>query len=780
MRTRIRSLLRFSIPLLGRRTNSIAVFDLRDGYARNISVRVQAGDSFPEGRYLEASVRRAPDSPWHGNRSYVDLLYPGVTEKFLEVTLEPYRREFAASFGNRVPGVFTDEPEIRSAGGLPWTEDLPGQFERRWGYSLTDHLPGLTLPVGDWRRLRHNYFQTLNDLFIERWARPYFDYCKRTGLEMTGHYWEHEWPRCLSVPDNMAMYAWQQRPAIDTLMNHYEENTHAQFGNVRAVRELSSIANQLGLSRTLCEIYGAAGWDLRFEDMKRIGDWLQVLGVNTLNEHLSYVTLRGARKRDHPQSFSHHEPWWEAYHVSASYFTRLSAALSHGQQVNRVLVLEPTTTAWMHQGDESSLKGLGDSFTGLLMDLEKAQIEYDLGCEDVIARHGSATSTGLRIGQRTYPIVVLPPRTENLNLSTVVLLEKFVANDGRVLACGAPPGRLDGEPSDRAAALARLPGWTTLESRNLPGSLIEPESDFQVTRTPGDSGILFHHRRQFEDGQMLFLVNTSDTHPSSGTVQAKAGGIEAWDLHTGKTAPHPFESDNGRVRSPFTLPPSGSLLLFLTLKPIDSPGMTSTETVRINADGPPQVQRLQPNVLTLDYVDITAGGSTRTNVYFYEANAWVWRQHGLERNPWDSAVQFQDELISKHFPADSGFTAVYRFTVDGPVPSDLAIVIERPDLYALECNGKPLKGQPGSWWLDRAFGKIPLAGHARSGENSVRITAKPFSMLHELEPAYVIGNFSLRPEPSGFVIQPAEPMSPGPWNEQGQPFYGHTVGYAGT
>ena len=237
-------------------------------------------------------------------------------------------------------------------------------------------------------------------------------------------------------------------------------------------------------------------------------------------------------RREFAASFGNHEPWWEAYHVSASYFTRLSVALSHGQQVNRVLVLEPTTTAWMHQGDESSLKGLGDSFTGLLMDLEKAQIESDLGCEDVIARHGSATSTGLRIGQRTYPIVVLPPRTENLNLSTVVLLEKFVANGGRVLACGAPPGRLDGEPSDRAPALARLPGWTSLESRYLPGSLIEPESDFQITRTPGDSGILFHHRRQFEDGQMLFLVNTSDTHPSSGTVQAKAGGIEAWKFRS--------------------------------------------------------------------------------------------------------------------------------------------------------------------------------------------------------------------------------------------------------
>ncbi len=36
-------------------------------------------------------------------------------------------------------------------------------------------------------------FGTLNDLFIERWAKPYYEYCAKRGLEFTGHYWEHEW-----------------------------------------------------------------------------------------------------------------------------------------------------------------------------------------------------------------------------------------------------------------------------------------------------------------------------------------------------------------------------------------------------------------------------------------------------------------------------------------------------------------------------------------------------------------------------------------------------------
>ena len=57
----------------------------------------------------------------------------------------------------------------------------------RWGYDLLEHLPSLTLEIGDWKRVRHNYFQTQLDLFIARWAKPYFEYCEKNNLEFTGH-----------------------------------------------------------------------------------------------------------------------------------------------------------------------------------------------------------------------------------------------------------------------------------------------------------------------------------------------------------------------------------------------------------------------------------------------------------------------------------------------------------------------------------------------------------------------------------------------------------------
>jgi hypothetical protein len=795
----------------------VAVLRVNGNQSENVSAKVKAGEALPEGRYVTAAMVRAGNSPWHGNRSYVNLLTKGVTEKFIEVTLDAYKREVGGQFGKRVPGVFTDEPNIRPAGGFPWCPDLPEQFQQRWGYNLLDHLPSLMLEVGDWRRVRHNYFSTLNDLFIERWGRPMYEWCERNGLAFTGHYWDHEWPHCLGVPDNMAMAAWQHIPGIDVLMNQYAEHTHAQFGNVRFCREISSIANQLGRKRTLVELYGAGGWDLRFEDMKRIGDWLQVMGINTLDEHLSYITIRGARKRDHPQSFSYHEPWWEAYHMNAQYLARLSAVMSQGEQINKVLVIEPTTTAWMYQGHEAKLREIGDSFFNLLMALEAAQIEYDLGCEDVIKRWGrpsddkgtiggpldpvtrqpgkSQKGRALQVGQRRYELIVSPLVMENISSEVQAILDQvscrkffgyYTHVDGREVSDNKPAKwRADPVKFEQSVGKDRV-------LRALIEEDIKPFSEadgFAVERIPWDKGTLFHHRRRLADAELLLLVNTSIEHHSFGLVRTPYRGVEQWNLYTGKAEAYPFVAQDRGCSARFDLPPSGSLLLLLTDTPDRRADWPAERTQALAATGQLEIRRLEPNVLTLDYADITAGGETRSNQYFYAANQFAWQQNGMDRNPWDSAVQFKDELITKTFPADSGFTASYRFTIEGPVPANLEIVIERPDLYTITCNGRPVSAGTRSvaadasrrpppktaaakssaptgaqqvefeqWWLDKAFGRVPLAHVARTGENDVTLQARPFTMFHELEPAYVRGDFTLKPAAKGFIIAPDQPL----------------------
>ena len=190
--------------------------------------------------------------------------------------------------------------------------------------------------------------------------------------------------------------------------------------------------------------------------------------------------------------------------------------------------------------------------------------------------------------------------------------------------------------------------------------------------------------------------------------------------------------------------------------------------------------RLADNVLTLDYVDITAGGETKKGIYFYRASQFAFAKNGMPRNPWDSSVQFKDELISKTFGPDSGFEATYHFTIEERLPQRLAIVIERPDLYTITCNGKPVSAKKGAWWLDKAFGRIDITKAAQIGENAVTIKASPFTIYHELESAYVLGTFQLKAADSGFVIVGgAKPtLALGSWKSQGYPLYSAGVSYS--
>ncbi len=231
----------------------------------------------------------------------------------------------------------------------------------------------------------------------------------------------------------------------------------------------------------------------------------------------------------------------------------------------------------------------------------------------------------------------------------------------------------------------------------------------------------------------------------------------------------------------FNLPPCGSLLLFLSRAPGKAEAaaalVADAPAVRIAPAGPLSIRRTEPNVLTLDYFDVTAGGETKKNVYCYLGCQFAFQKNGLPQNPWESAVQFRDELITKKFPPDSGCQATYRFLIEGEVPRPLHVVIERPDLYAITCNGKPLVPEKGSWWLDKSFGRIDIAAAAKRGANEVTLRARPFTMYHELAAIYVLGDFGLKAAGAGFTIVPAAPLKLGKWNEQGLPLYSAAAAY---
>jgi hypothetical protein len=749
--------------------------------------KVDAKGNNLKGNYYLFDKKSYEKSPWYGGYSYVDVLVKGVTQKFIEVTMKGYEKRFGDEFGKTVPGVFSDEPniEVQGENNIRWTPDLFDAFKKRWGYNLESHLPSLFEEVGEWKKVRHNYYQVLLQLFIDRWSKPYYQYTNAKKLEWTGHYWEHGWPSPKMGGDNMAMYAWHQRPGIDMLFNQFDERSpNAQFGNIRSVKELSSVANQLGKKRTLSETYGGAGWELTFQDMKRLGDWEFVLGVNSLNQHLSYMTLVGARKYDYPQSFSYHNPWWSHYGPLNRYFSRLSLALSSGDQVNDILILEPTTAAWMYStydNPNSRQLEIGQEFQTFVTSLEKHQVEYDLGSENIIKDHGKTADKMFVVGNRSYTKVIIPPGMENLDKRTADLLRKFTESGGQLMVFEKVK-YIDGAKAEKDLSFINKQ-----QRKFVRGDKAMLESLVSKGITFGGSGLLtgklYHQRRKLADGELLFLVNSSLKEDVNGSFKLKKKNVLLLNVMDGKMYQYPVKLTRGGMEVAYHLPPAGSMLFFSSDTktgnyPVYKMPAKAFEK-KIYAET--KIKYMEPNVLTIDFVDVHFGAATLKDMQVYQASDTIFKHFGFaDGNPWNTSVQYKDNTIKRDTLMHSGgFQVDYHFEMKDQVDfKDFSIAIERPWLWEIKLNGKPLEERTGGWYLDKEIVAFKAGNMIMEGDNTLSLIAKRMRIHSEVEPVYILGNFDLRAAPKGFSITAASKPSFGSWKTMGRPLYGKLVSYS--
>ncbi len=758
-----------------------------DGVYKDITsvVRNELGK---QGNYFLFSKSYFGKSDWYGGFPYVDLIYPGVTQKFIEITMSGYEKYTGEELGKAIPGVFTDEPHINTPGGIRWTPDLFDVFLKSWGYDLKLYLPLLFEDTGDYKRIRHNYTQTLLQLFIDRWAKPWYQYCEEKGLKFTGHYWEHEWPNMRHGGDNMAMYAWHHMPGIDMLFNQWNDSSvRAQFGNIRSVKELASAANQTGRQRKLSETYGGSGWDLTFTQMKRNCDWQYALGVNFLNQHLTYFTLAGARKYDYPPSFDYHQPWWEYYRYINDHYARLSLALSSGRQINDILVLEPTTTAWLYDSyavRNPKVTETGQAFQSFITRLEKSQAEYDLGSENILKDLGSVRGSKLEVGQCSYSRVVIPPLTENLDIKTYQLLRKFASQGGDIVAFSVPT-LIDGARSEELMAFFNENQGRITFAEELSEEFISKNlgtTDIEFSDVKG--GTLYHHRRVLDDGQIVFLVNSDLEKDLTGFFAVKGKSVIEMNTLTGEILGYPSVNHGNKLEINFSLPPAGTLLLFIPASghaEYEIPARPQSFSP-VSSASPLMVKMDRENVLTIDFCDIQIGNKQAKDLNTYYATDMAYRYHGFRNgNPWNSSVQYRTRIIDRDtFDIGTGFAVSYHFEVKGVTDfSSFRAVVERPWLWRVKINGRETDSNEGEWWLDRSFGVFDISKHVRTGQNTINLSVSPMRIHAEIEPVYILGLFSVEPAPKGWVITPLrDSYTTGNWREQGLPFYSWGATYS--
>lgn len=736
-------------------------------------------------------------SPWYGGFSYVDLLYPGVTDKFMEVTMTKGYEKNKADFGKTLPGIFTDEPNLEAAMSrgtvLRWTPDLFDVFQERWAYDLRINLPSLVEETGDWKKVRHDYYELILELFIDRWAKPWSKYCDENNLRWTGHYWEHGWPEPTHGFDEASFYIWHQQPGVDMLGNKLDTNgLGGQFGNDRAVRELRSAANQAGRTRTLSETYGGGGWEMSFEEQKRLVDWQCVLGVNFVNQHLSYYSLNGVRKFDYPPSFSYHEPWWEHYNIMGDYIGRVSMAMSLGEQINQTLVLQPTTTAWMYfsrKEKHENINSIRNGFKNFVYRMEQQHLEYDLGSENVVKTLGSINGDKFVVGQRDYSLVVIPAEMENMDQLTLSMLSEYLNNGGKVLSINRNVSRVDGEESSKVNDLeAKFPKqWINVDKLENPTALkmLTHEEFEMIDQTK--NGMLYHQRRVLKDGELLFVVNSHKNKKAKAEVSVHGKYVVKLDLVTGEEFNYPTKAENGKATFAVNLDPAGSALFVITNKKIENIKeyqFYKTEKL-VESKSAVTVKRESDNILMVNYLDLKTKKSNKKEIYFMDGLIGLFNENGVEMgNPWQHKIQYKKNYLALDsiFEAGSGFEASYHFQINKNLRETemkaIRAVVERTDLWEVSINGNVVSKLDETYWIDKDFPQFAVGEFLKSGKNTITLKAPRMHILAEVMPIYLLGDFLVNPEEKGFEISEGTIEKLGSWQDNGMPFYSHKVAYS--
>ncbi len=746
--------------------------------------------------FLVLALRAGEHRPEKGGFALPDMLRRETAETFIATTHERYAERFSDEFGKTVRFVFCDEPQIYgSSDGWPFSRHLLREFRHDHHYELTERLGALCFGQHGAEQVRFDYWLTVNRLFTGNFMRMLHDWCERHDLMLTGHLMEHCWPSPRPHPDAMAAMRWMQAPGNDLLGFQFEatcpEDNGLYFLNAR---EVSSVAAQLGREWVVTESCGGAGYEAAFDVFKPLEDYLLALGVNVMDPHLCHQTLSGTRKYDWPQTLSDHSPWFLHYRAHADHVARANAALSQGVERNRVLVLHPTTTGWLHYvpppfrlgGEHDPLRELLHGHADLLLRLYGSQVDFDLGDEFIMQELGGVEDGKLHVGERLYELVVIPPCTENLLSSTVDMLGEWLEAGGVVIGGPTAAGRVDGRLSGAVDALQdRFQAqWQSAEEVDQLVAAVRERVTPRFTGCDGSPlpSALCWRRVELPGGAVLYFFCNPWAEPLETRVRLQKAHVAELDTRSGEMHRLDAECDDGHAVENLSLAPHDHVLWLCT----DS--VPSGIPARVKAAQRPIAElkaarcvRLADNVLTLDYCDLEADGQRFGDISVVRADQLNWPLQGFEQNPWPNAHQFERTVIDRPIPPQSGFSLTYRFEVASGLGdralSHLRIVVERPWLYAIELNGRELDLGSARRWFDEQMAALPIGHAVCRGRNVVTLTARPFHVLCEIMPIYVVGDFGLATASRGFTVVPDVPLRQGDWTAQGMPFYHDTVRY---
>ncbi len=371
----------------------------------------------------------------------VDYLSKEALGIFIEKTHEKYREQMGEEFGKIISGIFMDETRFCNA--MPWTKTLPEEFLKRKGYDMIPYLPLLIRKTELSNKFRYDYYDVISDMYNEATFKQVYEWCNQYNMKAMGHFLGEETIAAQSYfgGDILRGYQYFHVPAIDHLGNG--------IGSLDAKFAVSA-SHSYGKSRIGCEAFGASGWDITFEDMVRISNWLFQQGINLISMHGFYYSIRDERSNDFPPSYFYQWKYWDHMPMYVKMANRMMKMLSDGRHEAEILVYTPMETFWNYYEPDLTVKTgfwregpwikeerakfIDNQFQLLCNGLTDKNLDYDIFHGDAACNFKVEGKELVNILSKERFQIFILPLTETLTAEMVELLNEFAANGGCIIS----------------------------------------------------------------------------------------------------------------------------------------------------------------------------------------------------------------------------------------------------------------------------------------------------------------------------------------------------------
>ena len=578
----------------GRKTDSVFTIDVPEGeYTLAALIKING--------FLEV-INGAPGAAGpvldHFNTEAVNRYLYNMSDQ-IESQIGPLK--------GRIRALFTDSMELE---GANWTSDMAEEFQKRYGYDITEYLPLILFKIGSMgsalnynpvvpvteafqeqvERARYDFEDFKARLMTERFTQPYIDWCHALGVKARAQaygrgFYPLENAMGYDIPEGESWTTnWlKHKPGEEMSETDYRRGRAYTMVN----KFVSSAAHLAGNRMVSCEemTNTYTVFNMTLEQLKIGGDQSAISGVT----HSVFHGFNYSPNLEVPfpgwvrygAYYSENNPWWPYFKYYNDYKARLSYALRHGTYYADIAILNPENDMWSTIGmqNEPFPNTTRAPYKTMIWEaINKCGGGVDYVSENII-NEGQINNGSFCYHDHHYNTLILID-VERMNPETSQKLLRFVESGGKLLCIDTIPYKSLGLSGDIAfkdsVVRTNFEKIQSFEDRfafaEPPKEGFIPWYDSLMHRLDvphyldieNPDPFVMQNRYTTDDGsEMLFICNSHryQSHQTKITfhkelIHKKRPWV--WDLHTGERYPLILNEDGS---SDFDLGPAESMLI---------------------------------------------------------------------------------------------------------------------------------------------------------------------------------------------------------------------------